>query len=127
MAGEIILLDNDAEAVAAGPRRSAFSVLMLLPITSPKSAGGTPPVPIPFPGPVSELPPLAQIATDATQRQAIDTGTLGWRVLSIVQDTGQSDLDFDARLQAAYATQLAALNTEYDEKYRRVGVRLDAS
>ncbi len=114
MADEILVLEGD--------RHERYQVLVLFPVATPAQAGGANVVPTPAAG----LPaPVAALLT-ATERSALDNGTLAYRMVRISKDAGLSNAQLAARLQTVYAAQLADFNAEYATRYAHIDTRVSA-
>lgn len=115
MANEITALTGDG--------RGGYSMLLLFPITTPAQFG-TPAQNV-VPTPSAALPPHADAILDATEKAALDAGTLAFRVVAF-EKQGITGAALVTRVRQLYAAEQAAFNAWYQETFRHLGTRINA-
>jgi hypothetical protein len=117
MANEITVLEGNGAEV--------YSMLFLYPIAAPKAINGTGVNVVPTPS--SGLPYVATVKLSQAEKDALDAGTSAFEVTTFSRIAGMTTPQLIGLAQALYAARLAEFTARYTERYRYVGVRLNAS
>lgn len=119
MANEITVLEIDG-------RRA--QLLFLFPIPAPAQVGGVNIVPTPATGPAGEdlLPGHATKILATAEKNDLDAGTLAFEVIGFVIGSGLTGQQLLARARAIYASRKAEFDSDYADRYSRLGQRFNA-
>lgn len=113
MANEITALEGTGD--------NDYRILLLYPIATPKQVMGSNVIPTPS----ANLPSLGQQILTASEKAALDEGTLAFEVISFHKQPGMTNTQLAARAREIYAAKLTAFQSDYTKRYEFSGVRIN--